>query len=851
MVRDSLRGVWALACALACALAWGCGAEELPQQPYEPAVRAVWDPSSGVVPTPTDLLRDPATGQLGLPIDDVTSPADREFRGYLNSLDGWPVTSTVSIPVSGPVDDVTLAGTVVLARESDGARLRVDARYDAEAGAIVVTPESAEAPGEEPALEGGESYVYGLWGYESGARGAQGEDVVADAAFYLIRAGQPLTEHVDALPGDTRAEREETARALEDVRLGYEGLYALMGRYGVPREQIATLGRFRVTGRPSVWFDPNLGKIPTPNDLLLDRETGLVSLPVDPEDDEEELQFKAKLQEYDGFASSAAVVMEATAPVDASSLERGVRVFKVLEGGEVREHTDLERGVLDDGVTFWARPRLAFDAGAQYVYVATRGVTAAGERLTAQPVGALLGVSAPLVSASGESEISSIGDSTATTLEPARRDTQAVLEALEREGIPRSEVAAVVPFRTASASSFLMDYRARVYEQDVPTGLVNALEKTPLERGLPFVLSRVRTIVTGQIAILDHLDPTTRAFYEDGSSELGLADFVLTIPESATPGEPVKTVVFGHGLLTSRELTYLVANTLARAGWATISVDLPYHGERSVCLQDLDCVDDYACNPQGVCVGPAGERGDLERIRGVFADGPTYPVTSGTPFIDLEHIAASRDHFIQSVMDISQLVRVVRGADWAKASGGYVLDGDDVVYLGMSLGGILGAVLATVEPTIGTYVLNVPGGSLFDIVENSGAFSSLFDDALERRGITSRSGDDYFDFENAIRWILDPVDPLNIAYRAIREPLDYVDPVDGQTKQTPIKRVMLQMARGDSVVPNEGTRLLSERMGVPFREYTPQISNHAFLFDPLDPESVRARGDMVDFFEQR
>ncbi len=834
----------------ACALA-ACGAEELPQQEYSPQVRAVWDPSSGVIPTPSDLLREPTTGGLGLPIDEAMTPAEQAFRGYLNSLDGWPVTSTLTLPVSGEVTDASLAGTVVLVRESDGERVSVDARYDAELGAIVATPVDARAPGEESGLDAGESYVYGLWGYESGARGAGGEDVVADSAFYLIRAGQPLTEHVDALPGASRAERAETARSLEEVRRGYEPLYTLMGRYGVPREQLATLGRFRTSKRPTVWYDPGLGRVPLPNNLLIDRTTGKVDLPEDPEDGEEERELKHELEDYDGFSSSAALVMESTEPVDPGSLEGNVRVFKVTEAGEVQEHTDLERGVLDDGVTFWIRPRLAFDAGAQYVYVVVREVTADGSRLAAQPVGALLGIDAPLVDEDGSSQVGSLDDARAAALEPARQETQAVLDWLELEGLGREDLAAVVPFRTASASRYVMDYRARVYEQDVPTELINVLEKSPLERGLPFVLSRVRTIVTGQITILDHLDPRTRAFREDDSARLNKVEFVLTIPESATPGQPIKTVVFGHGLLTSRELTYMIANRLARDGWATISVDLPYHGERSVCLQDIDCGDGFSCNPEGVCVGPAGERGEIDRIESPFVDGPTYPVTSGTPFIDLNDIAGSRDHFLQSVMDISQLLRVVRKADWAKSTGGYVLDGDDVVYLGMSLGGILGAVLSAVEPTIGSYVLNVPGGSLVDVVENSGAFTTQFADSLAKRDIANRDSDAYFAFENALRWILDPIDPLNIAYRAVRDPIEYVDPVDGQTKTTPIKRVMIQMARGDSVVPNVSTRILSERMGVPFREYTPQISNHGFLFDPIDPESTRARNDMIEFYEQR
>jgi hypothetical protein len=62
---------------------------------------------------------------------------------------------------------------------------------------------------------------------------------------------------------------------------------------------------------------------------------------------------------------------------------------------------------------------------------------------------------------------------------------------------------------------------------------------------------------------------------------------------------------------------------------------------------------------------------------------------------------------------------------------------------------------------------------------------------------------------------------------------------------------MIQQAEDDIVVPNAATRSLSERMEVPIRNYTPSISNHAFLFDPTSFEGRRARQDVVEFFEQR
>jgi hypothetical protein len=178
-----------------------------------------------------------------------------------------------------------------------------------------------------------------------------------------------------------------------------------------------------------------------------------------------------------------------------------------------------------------------------------------------------------------------------------------------------------------------------------------------------------------------------------------------------------------------------------------------------------------------------------------------------------------------------------------------VLDGDDVVYLGMSLGGILGSIVAGAEPTITDFVLNVPGGNLFQVFDDSSAFQTAFAQVLEERDAPPGS-DAYFELENGLRWLLDRIDPINVAPHAL-QPFTYVDPTDGVEKESPVKRVMIQMADGDLVVPNSSTRSLSEAMGVPIREYTPAVSNHAFLFDPTSLEGARARNDAVEFFEDR
>ena len=84
----------------------------------------------------------------------------------------------------------------------------------------------------------------------------------------------------------------------------------------------------------------------------------------------------------------------------------------------------------------------------------------------------------------------------------------------------------------------------------------------------------------------------------------------------------------------------------------------------------------------------------------------------------------------------------------------------------------------------------------------------------------------------------------------VQRELKYIDPVDGEEKIAPVKRVQIQMAEGDSIVPNITTEILSARSGIEYRLYEPEISNHVFFFLPIN-EGRRAQNDMIDFFANR
>lgn len=855
---------------LCCVVLAACEREPLRLDEPRHEVRAIWDPSAPRLPAPTDLVRDPASGRLALPagpeVASTLSPAELEWRQWLNTLDGYPTSATLTFPLSGAIrQDQNLAANVLLLRaDAPETLIPVRAQFDDASFTLTASPVDRET-GEPVSFDGGHTYYYALWGYEQGieAMAQQGErsasgEVIADAPFYFVKAGEPLTDYPELFPGATFDEQVRASESMEAIRLSMQGVLASFERFGLTQEAIAVAGSMTTSAAQTIWNDADVGKVPLPSNLLLDAQGERVSLPVLASDDEEAAHIKHVLNHYDGFSTRGAIRFEATAEVDPSTaLDPGNhRLFRYdPERQTLTEELELERGILDDGRTVYVRPRLALEPDSLYLHVATSDITTkeGGERLLAQPLSALLMFQSSLLDEEGRSAVSTLSDEQAQRLEPLRAEQRPLLDALSSQyGVERSELALATTFRTVDALGFLMAHRAELYEQDVRTDVVNIVNKSPSERGLPIILRDVETIITGQLTVRDHIDRKTLRFREDGQAEERLVDFVLTIPEGARKGAPLPTVVFGHGLATSRELLYLIAQKLAEAGYAAITLDLPLHGERSVCLRDSSCAGSGStCDEERRCKNADGTPGQLNRIDSPFPDGPSYPVTSGEPFIIIDDIEASRDHFVQAVMDMSQLVRVVKRADWATATGGYALDGDDMMYLGMSLGGILGSILSVVEPSIDTYVLNVPGAGLLQMMENSAAFSSLYQQELDRRGITSRDSDAYFQFQNIIYWMLDPIDPINVVQHTVRTPATYTNPETGEVEALPFKRVQIQMAESDSVVPNITTEILSERMGVDYRRYTPSISNHAFLFDPTSGEGRRARQDMIEFFEGR
>jgi hypothetical protein len=235
-------------------------------------------------------------------------------------------------------------------------------------------------------------------------------------------------------------------------------------------------------------------------------------------------------------------------------------------------------------------------------------------------------------------------------------------------------------------------------------------------------------------------------------------DFFLALPADTSPPYPV--VVLQHGFGGGNEIVLDLAQIFADRGLATIGIDAVSHGRR-------------------------GDPLDLLQAR---------------PFV-------ARDLFRQTIADQMALLRAIETGIDVDDDGAADLDPGRMSYLGISLGGLIGATLVAVEDILPTAVLNVAGGRVSFLGQSEGLRDLVQGSLAAEVGLER---DDPI-FEAYIRRVLetgqhavDPVDGLNFARRW------FVDPFPGSTPH----RVLLQEGIGDQLVDNESTEALARAGGL-------------------------------------
>ncbi|MGA2131015.1 MAG: Ig-like domain-containing protein [Bryobacteraceae bacterium] len=318
---------------------------------------------------------------------------------------------------------------------------------------------------------------------------------------------------------------------------------------------------------------------------------------------------------------------------------------------------------------------------------------------------------------------------------------------------------------------------------------------------------------------------------------LNLISYHVFLPATPEPPNGYPVVIFGHGLGDSQwGGPTAVAPVLAQAGFATIAINAVGHGFGP---QSQVIVTDTSGN---VTTLTAGGRGvDLNN------DGTIGPYEGCLPNDPAQ--VALRDCLRQTALDLSSLVHMIGNGVFLTGNNQPDLDASRIYYVGESLGSLYGTIFASIEPNVGASVMNVGGGSTEDIVRWSQSYHSLAAGLLgDHIPSLLNEGDDFNDnyvfpyqpllvnevpgaiaIQNAFElyeWLQCAGDPVCFAPHTTASPLPGM----------PYKRILFQLARLDSTMPNMATTRLIKAANHPLTwEYRHDLALADGLQLPQDP----------------
>jgi dienelactone hydrolase len=238
----------------------------------------------------------------------------------------------------------------------------------------------------------------------------------------------------------------------------------------------------------------------------------------------------------------------------------------------------------------------------------------------------------------------------------------------------------------------------------------------------------------------------------------------------ATGKGPFPTIIFGHGLNGDRHQAEDLAVLAAPQGYATIAIDAVKHGDHPDMHGALGAAPDFF---------------------GLTLNG-TDPLDS----------VALRDHFRQSTYDKLQLLELIRpGVD---------IDGDmqpdvgidKLVYLGVSLGGIMSAEFLAFAPEVQVAMPIVPGARVVDIIKDGATFAPVI--TILKGQATDGQVARFFPI---VQTVVDRGDSGAYTQHIVTSRLKGFD------QQRP--QVLMQMVIADDTVPNSTNLFFARGLGVP------------------------------------
>ncbi|BDG09728.1 hypothetical protein [Anaeromyxobacter paludicola] len=717
---------------------------------------------------------------------------------------------------------------------------------------------------------------------------------------------------------------------LEAVREPLVPAFQLMDQVGIPHRELAVITGFTIAPAAGavVLADPTAGQMPLPSDFLIDPATNrIVNNPAfcgGNVDASGSCPTAAGLATLDGFSTTAMILAQTSGPIRANTVNSAsvqlfdfstpsapARLYDLVDelttgGAHKAQYVSEPPPITQEGTTtsacapgpsgyddacvstaiglqpaIPAQPPLLIHSvpplkeGTEYLVVVTNKVKDAnGTPLVPSTLGKILQFKNP-VSVSGKSQLPGVSDAQAAGIEQIRLATQAGVAAA---GIDPTTVVMAYTFRTQGITHPALQLAAVPYSSTVaPLMVPGALTAAALPPGVPS--ANVAEVFSAKMPTLNPIDATTGALNPDNTKWTpGSLNALVVVPAilgatscTASPGACAKLplVVFQHGLGQNKTNVFAIASALSTAGFVTVAIDAPLHGERAFCAADADC----ACAP-GVtscgtpkCTLPAS---GLNKLYPTGTCGTGQVATSGKYFVTANFFA-TRDALREDILDHSALIAALAPLSAAAANPvstelatkGVAIDPTKVYWVGQSLGGILGTLNTAVDPRISKAVLNVPGGTLVDVFTNSPTFQPQLAPIFASIGVTVGTPQ-YLQALQLAKWILDGADPINFAGHLTGDATHptLANPLSATGAAQSGKAIYGQYAICDQVITNPFEAFLFEQAGVtpgganPLTVYTvagagtpgactppssdPATNNpaHGFLLNGVDPTAT-------------
>jgi hypothetical protein len=325
-------------------------------------------------------------------------------------------------------------------------------------------------------------------------------------------------------------------------------------------------------------------------------------------------------------------------------------------------------------------------------------------------------------------------------------------------------------------------------------------------------------------AAMGYEDPQHHTVYRDAAGKPAINPdrptnkvwLTITLPNSAMPADGFPVVMMEHGLGGDRATVLELGNTFARKGWATVTVEAMTHGTRAPVAKYTKDETAFPTrrgekDSSGTLLKKWGPAGMYDGPDG-FVDSPN----GATDFFGmLLSIGAIRDQIRQSVLDYCSTAEVLRnpaldlGPLKVKVPGAK-LDGSRVAYAGISLSGILGSMVAAIDPHVKAFVLDVPGGGFItELATESPTISQLLATAVSFNfGFTKDAPvPPFHPGAHLLQHIVDPGDPLTFAHYIVKAPGTV------GTAVNPKKSVLQIEVLWDQLVSNQSNEALAAAAG--------------------------------------